>query len=163
MIYPERLRYTQIHPEMKTTQGFGDPDFYNGYLRKHLSEHHFEKENTPKFIESRVDDALDTYTEAFAAGRPPYICQEMAMRTLLKGIYVSRYDIIYNILEEDCWRRLSSETWEVTAIHFTHDSEINAILDRHGVNGDFLDRGDYQAMRLEILGTLTERLDGYDL
>lgn len=148
---------------MKTAQGYGEPDFYTGYLLHHLTEHHFEKENTPKFIESRVNDALDTYTEAFAAGRPPYICQEMAMRTLLKGLYVSRFDIIYSIIEEDCWLRLAPEAWEVTAIHFSKDSGINAILDRYGVNGDFLDREAYPAMRLEILGTLTEKLDGYEL
>lgn len=148
---------------MKTAQGYGDPDFYTGYLSVHLTEHHFDKENTSKFIDSRVDAALDTYVEAFAAGRPPYICHEMAMRTLLDGLYVSRYDVIHSIIEEDCWRRLAPETWEVTALHFSNDSEINAILNRYGVNGDFLDRDDYPAMRMEILGALTEKFDGYEL
>ncbi len=148
---------------MNTTQGFRDPDFYAGYLRAHLTEHHFEKENTQKFIESRADDALDTYVEAFSTGRTPAICHELAMRTLLRGVYVSRYDIIHNIIEEDCWLRLAPETWEVTAIHFSKDRDINAILDRYGANGDFLNRKAYGAMRLEILGVLTEKLDGYEL
>ena len=91
---------------METPKKYGEPDFYTGYLREHLKEHHFDKENTQKFIENRVDDALDTYTREFASSRPPYICHELAMRTLLEKLYVSRFDIIYHIIEEDCWLRL---------------------------------------------------------
>ena len=96
---------------METPKKYGEPDFYIGYLREHLKEHHFDKENTQKFIENRVDDALETYTGEFASGRPPYICHELAMRTLLEKLYVSRFDIIYHTIEEDCWLRLDPSVW----------------------------------------------------
>ena len=115
---------------METPKKYGEPDFYIGYLREHLKEHHFDKENTQKFIENRVDDALDTYTGEFASGRPPYICHELAMRTLLEKLYVSRFDIIYQLIEEDCWLRLAPSVWEMTALHFVADKTINAILDK---------------------------------
>lgn len=148
---------------METPKKYGEPDFYIGYLREHLKEHHFDKENTQKFIDNRVDDALDTYTREFASGRPPYICHELAMRTLLEKLYVSRFDIIYHIIEEDCWLRVAPSVWEVTALHFTADKDINAILDKYGVDGGFLEKEGYPAMRLELLGILNEKLDGYEL
>lgn len=148
---------------METPKKYGEPDFYAGYLREHLKEHHFDKENTQKFIESRVDDALETYTVEFASGRPPYICHELAMQTLLEKLYVSRFDIIYQIIEEGCWLRLAPSVWEVTALHFASDREINAILDKNGVDGGFLEKEGYPAMRLELLGIMNEKLDGYGL
>lgn len=148
---------------METPKKYGEPDFYIGYLREHLKEHHFDKENTQKFIDNRVDDALDTYTREFTSGRPPYICHELAMRTLLEKLYVSRFDIIYHIIEEDCWLRLDPSVWEVTAVRFASDREINAILDKYGADGGFLEKEGYPAMRLELLGILNEKLDGYEL
>ena len=37
------------------------------------------------------------------------MAQEMAMRTLLAGLYVSRYDIVYSVIEESLWTRLPEE------------------------------------------------------
>ena len=85
------------------------------------------------------------------------------MRTLLEKLYVSRFDIIYHIIEEDCWLRLDPSVWEVTAVHFASDREINAILDKYGADGGFLEKEGYPAMRLELLGILNEKLDGYEL
>lgn len=138
-------------------------DFYVGYLRAHLKEHHFEKENNQKFIENRADAALDTYVAEFLAGHSPLICHELAMRTLLDGLYVSRYDVIHTILEEDCWKRLPSSVWEVTAVHLAGLRKINDILDRYEVNGDFLVKEEYPSLRYELLGAITDILDGYEL
>lgn len=147
---------------MKTTEQT-ELDFYVQYLRAHIKEHHFEKEDNPRFIESRADAALDTYTGEFSAGHSPHRCHEMAMRTLLEGLYVSRYDVIHAILEEDCWKRLPSSVWEVTAIHLAGLKKINEILDRYEVNGDFLVKEEYPSLRYELLGAITEILDGYEL
>ena len=85
------------------------------------------------------------------------------MRTLLEKLYVSRFDIIYQLIEEDCWLRLAPSVWEATALHFAADKAINAILDKYGVDGGFLEKEGYPAMRLELLVILNERLDGYEL
>ena len=142
---------------------YAELDFYVQYLRAHLEEHHFEKENNPKFIEARADAALDTYISNFMAGRAPQVCHEMAMRTLLDGLYVSRYDVVYTILEEDCWRRLPSSVWKPTALHLIGLRKINEILDRYEVNGDFLVKEEYPSLRYELLGAITDIIDGYEL
>lgn len=138
-------------------------DFYVQYLRVHLKDHHFEKKNDSKFIKSRADKALDTYLAEFMDGHPPFICHEKAMRTLLDGLYISRYDVVYHIIEEDCWLRLPPEVWETVAIHLTALPQIDRVFDRYGVNGNFLDRKRYSVLRYEILGAITEILDGYGL
>lgn len=51
----------------------------------------------------------------------------------------------------------------MTAVHFASDREINAILDKYGADGGFLEKEGYPAMRLELLGILNEKLDGYEL
>lgn len=147
---------------MKTTE-YEELDFYVQYLRNHLTEHHFDKENNKKFIEARADKASDTYLSEFMSGKPPYICHELAMRTLLEGIYVSRFDVLYRILEEDCWRRIPPEVWEPTAVHLQTHPEIKRVLDRHEVNGDFLDKEDFPGLRYELLGAITDILDGYGI
>lgn len=138
-------------------------NFYLQYLRVHLAEHHFDRSGDRAFIEGRADAALDTYLAEFMKGRPSPICHEMAMRTLLEGLYVSRYDVIYSILEEDCWLRLPPETWEPAALHLAGLKKINLILDRHEVNGDFLAREEYPALRHELLGVISDILEGYGL
>lgn len=146
---------------MKDAQDYALLDFYVQYLRRHLADHHFDKYNNEKFISERADSALDTYITKFLCGHAPHICQELAMRTLLEGLFFSRYDAVHEVIEEDCWTRLSPETWEPTAVHMTRHPDVKPVLDRHNVNGDYPD--DRQALHDDLLGTITEILDGYGL
>ena len=87
------------------------------------------------------------------------------MRTLLDGLYVSRYDIIYNVVEENSLigLRLPEEYWPKFAVHLLGLQPIREILDRYEVNGDFLSRETHQPMLTELLGTISEILDDYEL
>ena len=40
---------------------------------------------------------------------------------------------------------------------------VREILDRYGVNGDFLSRENHRPMLTELLGVISEILDGYEL
>ena len=118
-------------------------DYYRDYLRGHLRDHRFPRYTDKKFIEVSY-------------------ANEMAMRTLLAGLYVSRYDIIYNVVEENLWLRLPPECYTVFSEHLLTFKEIHAILDKYDVNGDFLDRETHQPMLTELLGVISEILDGYE-
>ena len=87
------------------------------------------------------------------------------MRTLLDGLYVSRYDIIYNVVEENSLigMRLPEEYWPDFVVHLLGLQPIREILDRYEVNGDFLGRETHQPMLIELLGTISEILDDYEL
>ena len=138
-------------------------DRYRDYLRGHLRDHHFPQYTNKKFIESRTEDAYDRFITLRLEGHSVGYANEMAMRTLLAGMYVSRYDIIYSVVEENLWLRLPEEYWPVFSEHLLTFREIHDILDRYEVNGDFLDRETHQPMLTELLGVISEILDGYEL
>lgn len=140
-------------------------DGYRVYLQGHLRDHHFPQRNNRKFIEQRVEDAYDRFITLRVDGRSVPYAEEMAMRTLLDGLYVSRYDIIYNVVEENSsiGMRLPEEYWPDFAVHLLGLQPVREILDRYEVNGDFLSRETYQPMLIELLGIISEILDGYEL
>ncbi len=140
-------------------------DGYRVYLQGHLRDHHFPQRNNRKFIEQRVEDAYDRFITLRLDGRSVPYAEEMAMRTLLDGLYVSRYDIIYNVVEENSsiGMRLPEEYWPDFAVHLLGLQPVREILDRYEVNGDFLNRETYQPMLIELLGIISEILDGYEL
>ncbi len=138
-------------------------DDYRVYLQGHLRDHHFPQRNNQKFIDQRVDAAYDKFVTLRLEGKPVQIAQEMAMRTLLDGLYVSRYDVIYNVVEENLWLRLPQQYWPDFTVHLLSLKPVKDILDRYEVNGDFLSRETHQPMLTELLGTISDILDGYEL
>ena len=85
------------------------------------------------------------------------------MRTLLEGTYVSRWDVIMQVIEEDLWLRIPEDSREQWAELFLELRFINSILDEYEVNGDFLERGSYPSLKTALLGEMTEILDDYGL
>lgn len=140
-----------------------EADYYRTYLLGHLRDHFFPQATDSKFIDTRVNEAYERFTALRLEGKSVIVAQELAMRTLLEGLYVSRYDILYNIVEESLWTRLPEEYWADFTIHLLTVKKIHDILDRYGINGDFLERETHQPMLDELLGLITDILDGYGL
>ena len=138
-------------------------DYYRLYLIRHLREHYFPQFTNERFITERCEDAYDTFVTLRLEGHTIDYCQEMAMRTLLKGLYVSRYDILYSVVEDNVELRLPQEYWPDFTIHLLTIKSLHDILDRYEVNGDFLSRETHQPMLNELLGAITEILDSYGL
>ena len=140
-----------------------EADYYRTYLLGHLRDHFFPQATDSKFIDTRVNEAYERFTALRLEGKSVIMAQELAMRTLLDGLYVSRYDILYNIVEESLWTRLPEEYWADFTIHLLTVKKIHDILDRYGINGDFLGRETHQPMLDKLLGLITDILDGYGL
>ena len=140
-----------------------EADYYRTYLLGHLRDHFFPQATDSKFIDTRVNEAYDRFTALRLEGKSVIMAQELAMQTLLDGLYVSRYDILYNIVEESLWTRLPEEYWADFTIHLLTVKKIHDILDRYGINGDFLGRETHQPMLDELLGLITDILDSYGL
>ena len=148
---------------MKHDVEFTELDHYRVYLLGHLIDHRFPQRSQKHFIEARADLAYDEFLSLRLEGRSVAYAQEMAMRVLLAGLYVSPYDIIYNVLEENLWLRLPESYWPAFSEHLLTLAPIKEILGRYEVNGDFLDRETHQPMLMELLGTINEILDDYGL
>lgn len=138
-------------------------DFYRDYLQHHLREHRFPQSEDQKFVTQRVEKAYATFNAMRAEGKSVPTAHELAMRTLLEGVYISRWDVIMQVIEEDLWLRIQEEDRELWANLFLKISFINNIFDEYEVNGDFLDRGSYPSLEAKLLGEMTEILDGYGL
>lgn len=148
---------------MKHNVEFGEINHYRLYLLGHLIDHQFPQRSDTKFIDDRTDAAYDEFTRLRREGRSVPYAQEMAMRVLLAGLYISRYDIIYSVVEENLWTRLPEGLWPKFTEHLLGLAEINAILDSYGLDGDFLEKETHQPMLMELLGTINDILDGYGL
>ena len=138
-------------------------DYYQLYLTRHLRDHFFPQTTNQKFIAERAEEAYDTLQSLRLEGRSFQVAHEFAMRTLLRGLYVSRYDIIYNVVEDNMELRLPQEYWPEFTIHLLTIKSLHDILDRYEVNGDFLSRETHQPMLNELLGEISEILDSYGL
>lgn len=148
---------------MKQNVESWEMDHYRVYLLGHLRDHHFPQYTNQKFVDERVEAAYDTLTTLRREGRSVQVAQELAMRTLLKGLYVSRYDILYDIVEDKLWQKFPPEYWPDFAVHLLTKKSLHDILDRYEVNGDFLVRETHQPMLDELLGEITEIVKGYGL
>lgn len=148
---------------MKQNKDPMGPDYYRLYLTRHLREHFFPQATNEKFITERSEEACDTFQSLRLQGRSIPVAQELAMRTLLNGLYVSRYDILYSVVEENMELRLPEEYWPDFTIHLLTVKSLHDILDRYEVNGNFLDRETHQPMLNELLGEISEILDSYGL
>lgn len=138
-------------------------DYYQLYLTHHLRDHFFPQATNQKFIAERVEEAYDTLHSLRLQGRSFQVAQEFAMRTLLRGLYISRYDILYDIVEDKLWQHLPEEYWVDFTIHLLTKKQLHNILDKYEVNGDFLDREIHQPMIKELTGEIFEIVEGYGL
>lgn len=75
-------------------------DDFRVYLQGHLRDHHFPEASNENFINFRSDSAYNSYTAYRLEGHNVVVARELAMRVLLNGYYVSRWDVIYNLLDE---------------------------------------------------------------
>lgn len=136
-------------------------DDFRLYLQSHLRDHRFPEADNEQFIMFRADSAYNAFIAYRLEGRSVDMARELAMRILLDGLYVSRWDVIMQVIEEDLWLRIKPEDREKWAKLFLGLKFINVILDEYEVNGDFLERGTYPSLETKLLGEMTEILDGY--
>ena len=90
------------------------------------------------------------------------VATELSYRTPARRILCFPYDIVYSVLEENLWTRLPEWSW-LYGRPPCHAPSVKEILDRYGVNGDFLSRENHRPMLTELLGVISEILDGYEL
>ena len=132
-------------------------DYFAAYLYGHLRDHRFPEVTDTEFINTRAGEAYRAMTQHILEGRSQPVAEELAMRVLLEGHYVSRWDVIFNILEELFHNDLPTEEakmqWADLLLGLRF---INSILDKYEVNGDFLSRDDYQPLQNELAGMIAE-------
>lgn len=78
-----------------------DLDYYNLYLRRYLTVHHFPEADDDLLIAARAEAATDTYVESRLAGDEVYVSSEKAIASLLDGFEISPFDFVSGILADE--------------------------------------------------------------
>ena len=71
-------------PKLNDGRGY-DLDYYNLYLHRYLTVHHFPEADDDLLIAARAEAAADTYVESRLAGDEVYVSSEKAIARLLDG------------------------------------------------------------------------------
>lgn len=86
---------------MKSKNNLKELSYYGLLLRSYLKESHPDKANDIKFIKSRADIAVESYSNAIKEGYSHDRASEMASQVLYTDLLFSKLDTIRNILWEE--------------------------------------------------------------
>ena len=75
--------------------------YYGLYLLNHLRENRFPQTNDADFIRERADHAAEVYEQARRDALFADAAQELAMSALLKGFHISKYSILYDVVDTE--------------------------------------------------------------
>lgn len=86
-----------------------DLSYYGLYLLKYLKENRFALGTDYPFIRLRADEAADSYENARMEGYSPAGAHEIAMNTLMKGLQLSKYGILRDVIEGEFYNEVAEE------------------------------------------------------
>ena len=78
-----------------------DLSYYGLYLLNHLRENRFPQTDNADFIRERADHAAEVYEQARRSDLFADAAQELAMSALLKGLHLSKYNILHEVVDSE--------------------------------------------------------------
>lgn len=134
--------------------------YYGLYLQNHLQENKFEQADNAVFIRERADRAAEVYELARLDGYPSDGAQELAMATLLEGLYHSKYNILREVIENEFYDEIPEEGREA----FTEKllplvAAVFSIYDL--AESDFILSLDYDLLYTELTGAVVLYIEEY--
>ena len=140
-----------------------DLDYYNLYLRRYLTEHHFPEADDEVLITLRAEAATDAYIESRLAGDEVIISSEKAIETLINGFEISPYELISSILADEFVDHIpvddrSLEFWTNTILE-----ELEPEFTGLELSEEYLNTNEGVIFKLVIAGRIAEYFDEYGL
>lgn len=148
----------------KKNNGRGyDLDYYNLYLCRYLTEHHFPEADDEILIAARAEAAANIYVESRLAGDEVFISSEKAMDCLLDGFEILPFEFVSGILADEYSDHISLdersiEFWTVTLLQ-----ELESEFKDIELSGEFLDTNEGVIFKLVISGRIAEYFEEYGL
>ena len=91
--------------------------YYGLYLLNHLRENRFPQASDADFIRERADHAAEVYEQARRDALFADAAQELAMAALLKGFHISKYSILYDVVDREFPLEVAVEDQEAFVKH----------------------------------------------
>ena len=144
----------------KKKNGQTELSYYGLYLQNHLQENKFEQAGNAAFIRERADKAAEVYEQARLEGYPSDGAQELAMATLLEGLYHSKYNILREVIENEFYEEIPEEGREA----FTEKllplvAGVFSVYDL--AESDFILSLDYDLLYTELTGAVVLYIGEY--
>ena len=148
--------------KMNDGRGY-DLDDYNLYLRRYLREHHFPEADDDLFIASRAEAATNIYVASRLKGDEIFVSTELALAGLLKGLEISPYDFVSDILTDEFYDHISLEDESIEFWTYTLLQELESEFKDVELSEEYLNTNDGVIFKLVITGRIAEYFDEYGL
>lgn len=136
--------------------------YYGRYLQNYLRESRFELADDTAFIQERADRAAEAYEQARHEGASVAGSQELAMATLTRGLGISRWNVLQEVLENEFTHEIPDERREAFAEKLL--PQVENVFQGYDLSADgFSDSKAYTNLYLELTGAVVLYLEAYGI
>ena len=137
----------------KKKQAQTELSYYGLYLLNHLRENHFPQATDVDFIRERADHAAEVYEQARRNDLFADAAQELAMSALLKGLHLSKYNILHDVVDREFPLEVAVEDQESFTVNLLPlVDNVFYIYDLS--DDDFAQSSDYDQLYTELTGAV---------
>ena len=138
---------------MKKKQAQTELSYYGLYLLNHLRENHFPQANDADFIRERADHAAEVYEQARRNDLFADAAQELAMSALLRGLHLSKYNILHDVVDNEFSLEIPVEDQEAFVANLLPlVDNVYSIYDL--TDDNFAQSPDYAQLYTELTGAV---------
>lgn len=149
-------------PKLNDGRGY-DLDYYNLYLRRYLTVHHFPVADDDLLIAARAEAAANIYVESRLAGDEVYISSEKAIARLLDGFEISPFHFVSGILVDEFSDHISLDERSIEFWTYTLLEELQSEFKDVELSEEYLNTNEGVIFKLVISGRIAEYFDEYGL
>ena len=134
--------------------------YYGLYLLRYLLEQHSRKAKDLGFIYQRELNAAETFEQARLDGHSVEGAQELAMAELMKGLSLTRWSILMEVLEKE----FAVEVDDELRIPFAEKllPLVSPVFESYDLENDgFEDSTDYVQLYTELTGAVVLYIEQY--
>ena len=138
---------------MKKKQNQTELSYYGLYLLNHLRENHFPQTTDASFIQERTDHAAEVYEQARHNELFADAAQELAMSALLRGLHLSKYNILHDVVDNEFSLEIPVEDQEAFVANLL--PLIDNVYSIYDLTDDnFAQSPDYTQLYTELTGAV---------
>ena len=128
--------------------------YYGLYLLNHLRENRFPQANDADFIRERADHAAEVYEQARRSDLFADAAQELAMSALLKGLHLSKYNILHDVVDNEFPLEVAVEDQEAFVTNLL--PLVDNVYSIYDLTDDsFAQSPDYDQLYTELTGAVS--------
>ena len=138
---------------MRKKQEQTELSYYGLYLLNHLRENHFPQATDASFIQERADHAAEVYEQARHNELFADAAQELAMSALLRGLHLSKYNILHDVVDNEFSLEIPVEDQEAFVANLLPlVDNVYSIYDL--TDDNFAQSPDYAQLYTELTGAV---------